>query len=62
MDGSLLTPAKAAEILNISPRTLENWRRKGLGPPHIAYSSRCIRYSERELRGWLVGKAKVSRK
>ena len=62
MDPTLLKPSKAAEILNISPRTLETWRRKGIGPPHIAYGSRCIRYDERQVSSWLAEKAKASRK
>jgi Helix-turn-helix domain len=53
MDDRLLTQTQAAEILNVSPRTLEGWRRKNCGPSFIVYSSRCVRYSERILRRWL---------
>ena len=30
----LVTTKKVAEILNMSPRTLENWRGKGMGPTY----------------------------
>ena len=59
MEDILLTQTQAAEILNISPRTLEGWRRKGLGPSFVVYSSRCVRYSERALLEW-VQKRKAS--
>ena len=57
MDDSLLTPSQTAEFLNISPRTLEAWRRKGIGPPFMSLSLRCVRYSERALNDWISARA-----
>jgi predicted site-specific integrase-resolvase len=62
MEDRLLTPDQAAEVLSISPRTLEGWRRKGVGPPYVIYSSRCIRYSEKTLREWLALRSVAARK
>jgi len=45
---SVSTPA-AAEILDVSVRTMEEWRRTGAGPQFVRYSSRCLRYRIREL-------------
>ena len=57
MDDKLLNQREAAELLHVSPRTLEAWRRKGAGPRYIIYSVRCLRYSERALREWLAVRA-----
>ena len=39
-----LTPAEAAELLGISRKTLEAWRRRGMGPAYKKYSERALRY------------------
>jgi excisionase family DNA binding protein len=41
----LLTPAQVAEILNVKPRTLEDWRMRGTGP-HLPFVrlGRTVRY------------------
>jgi hypothetical protein len=57
MDNKLLTQKQAADFLNVSPRTLESWRRKRTGPRYTRYSNRCLRYSERELADWLASRA-----
>jgi predicted DNA-binding transcriptional regulator AlpA len=57
IDNRLLTQNEAAKFLNISPRTLENWRRKGTGPRYVSYSNRCLRYSESDLADWLAARA-----
>lgn len=35
MAPQLLTPAEAATYLSMSPRTLETWRTKLIGPPFV---------------------------
>lgn len=60
MNNQAFTTSQAAEVLNISPRTLEAWRQKGIGPPFIAYSSRCVRYRETELLRWIELRAAMS--
>ena len=47
-ENQLLTPAAAAHYLNISMRTLKNYREQGL--PHIRYTPRTIRYRIEDLR------------
>ncbi len=44
-----LTTAQAAQFLSVSPRTLEDWRLRGGGPPFRKYG-RLVRY----LRGDLI--------
>ena len=62
MDDRLLTTAQAANALAISPRTLESWRLKGIGPPFVSYGSRCVRYLDSELREWLTRQSSVRRR
>lgn len=47
--GSLLTEDEAAQVLKVSPRTLQAWRAQGLGPPYVQLSSRLIRYRASDL-------------
>jgi helix-turn-helix protein len=54
---SMLTPAQAAAILHVEPRTLEGWRRLRTGPRYFRYSGRCVRYRPEDLREWLDGHA-----
>lgn len=39
-----ITERKAAEILSLSPKTLINWRRKGVGPVARRFGGRVVRY------------------
>jgi predicted DNA-binding transcriptional regulator AlpA len=48
----LLRPAEVAEFLNVSPRTLEAWRHRGGGPPHLMLTPRCCRYELSSLLAW----------
>lgn len=50
---TLLDTPAAAEALGIQPRTLEDWRRRGGGPPYIRVSTTCVRYSLDSLEVWL---------
>ena len=45
----LLTPAETAEILGVSPRTLDGWRRRGCGPPFVRLTQRTLRYRRADL-------------
>ena len=52
----LITANDVAEILNINPGTLNQWRRTGLGPPFIKVGGNingAIRYSVRDLEQYL---------
>lgn len=50
---TLLTTRQAAEVLGLEPRTMEEFRRKGSGPPFIRLSSRSVRYRLDALERWL---------
>jgi predicted DNA-binding transcriptional regulator AlpA len=40
----LLTTGETATVTHFSPRTLENWRRKGIGPKFVRIGGRGVRY------------------
>ena len=44
-----ITARKAAEILGLSPKTLLNWRKLGLGPVARRFGGRAVRYSLSDL-------------
>ena len=49
---SLIDEKDAAAFLNLTNRTLQEWRQKGVGPRHLRLSSRCIRYRRIDLKQW----------
>jgi hypothetical protein len=48
----LLTEAQAADILNLSVRTLQAWRVRGDGPA-VVHAGRAVRYRHRDLFAWV---------
>ncbi|WP_430403136.1 helix-turn-helix transcriptional regulator [Hyphomonas sp.] len=58
--GDLLTESQAAYLLNLSPRTLRNWRHRGGGPKFVKHSSRCIRYRRADLSEWISQRVRKS--
>jgi len=52
----LLTEIQAAELLNLSTRTLQSWRIKGGGPRFLKLG-RAIRYRVADLNEWLEARA-----
>ena len=51
MSKELLTTKQAAELLNLSEKTLSMWRCKGSGPPFIKRGK--ILYCKPDLDAWL---------
>jgi DNA-binding transcriptional MerR regulator len=49
----LLTQRQAAAYLNVSIRTLQRWRREGIGPPSIRLPNGYLRYRLADLYRWL---------
>ena len=47
-----LTPNEAAAHLGISPRTLQSWRRKGVGPVYLKLTAKLVRYPLSTLRAF----------
>ena len=46
------TEQEAADILKISVRTLQRWRREGQGPRYTRLGVRRLGYSDEELQAW----------
>ena len=44
-----ITRAAAAEILDVSIRTMEEWHKKGFGPKAVKHGVRGVRYIEHEV-------------
>lgn len=50
----MLTTAQAAEWLGVaSTRTLEDWRRQGVGPDYVPLTPRMVRYRLSALRAYV---------
>ena len=50
---TLLDTPAAAKALGVRPRTLEDWRRRGGGPPYVRLSATRVRYHLDSLEAWL---------
>ena len=48
----LLSTRQAAELLNLSPRTLEHYRLRGGGPKYAKVGKQ-VRYRPEDLRAWI---------
>ena len=48
----LLNQKAAADLLNVSERTLERWRVEGSGPPFMKAGRRVL-YRESDIEAWL---------
>jgi len=53
IEEKLLTPAEAADYLNVSLTWLQEKRAAGNGPPAIKIGHRTVRYRRCELEAWL---------
>ena len=49
----LLTPAELAAGIGVSPKTLRNWRAKGLGPVPTRLSPKDVRYAVDDVQEWI---------
>jgi hypothetical protein len=56
----LLDERTAAAALYVTPRTLQEWRRRGGGPQFVRISSRCIRYRPQDLAAWPAERLRTS--
>jgi predicted DNA-binding transcriptional regulator AlpA len=50
----LFLPAEVAALLRIEPRTLADWRYRGVGPPYIRLGGRDVRYRRSEIERFLA--------
>jgi excisionase family DNA binding protein len=51
-DHEYLTPDQLAELLQVSRKTIYDWRRKGTGPP-AALIGRHLRYRRSDVTRWV---------
>ena len=56
----LVKPIAAAQHFAVSPKTLEEWRLRGDGPPFYKIGGRLVRYRLSEVNAWLQGRKRAS--
>lgn len=56
---TLLTQKQAAELLGLSPRTLEAWRLRGTSPPYLKLGV-AVRYRLTDLHEWMAERCRLS--
>ena len=49
----MLDEKKAAELLDLSPRTLQNWRGIGKGPQYVKLFKKSVRYRLEDIKEWI---------
>lgn len=54
----MYTTAEVAVMLKVSVRTLERWRREGIGPRWVTFGKRGVRYPESGMAEILTGGAR----
>jgi hypothetical protein len=47
-----LTEKEAARAIGVAPKTMRNWRVKGIGPPFVVTGPKLIRYRPPDLRAY----------
>ena len=57
---ALLTEGQAAELLNVSNRTLQAWRLRGGGPRFVRLSGRAVRYRNSDLATFIEARTVTS--
>lgn len=55
-----IAPRELASLLDVTTKTLENWRKAGKGPAFIAFGPRTIRYDLAVVNAWLEQLADAS--
>jgi predicted DNA-binding transcriptional regulator AlpA len=61
----LLTPEQVAEMLQVHPGTLENWRVRGEGPPFVKLGNKRrspVRYRRQDVEDWIYTDVKRDEK
>lgn len=44
---------EAAAFMGISPKTLQGWRTRRMGPPYVRIARKCIRYRKTDLQAYM---------
>jgi hypothetical protein len=56
----LLSSARAAAWLSVSPQALKRWRHEGGGPPFVRFSHKTIRYRIDDLEAFVISHVRAS--
>ncbi len=56
----LLTEKEVGQLIGFAPRTLQNWRSRGGGPPFVRVSKGCVRYRRQDIDAWAEERLRVS--
>ena len=59
--GQLLHPEALAACLQVSTKTLSNWRSRRIGPAFVRLQGGVIRYREEDVAAWLEDQVDASR-
>lgn len=51
---ALLTTDQLAEMLNIAPGTIRNWRTRREGPPAVILGGGLVRYRPQDVADWIA--------
>lgn len=49
----LLRVREVADMLKVADRTLQTWRRRGMGPPYINATGGSVRYRRADVESWI---------
>ena len=52
-DDDLLDTRQVADLLGMSTQWVEIARHKGIGPPYVRITPRCVRYRRSDVKAWL---------
>jgi predicted DNA-binding transcriptional regulator AlpA len=55
----LLRTRDTAKVVGLSPRTMENYRRNGGGPPFVKIRDYAVRYVLRDLLAWIAARKRT---
>lgn len=55
-----LTEMEVANLLSVSPRTLQQWRSRGEGPPFLKLGHRSVRYDEAAVEAWVESRCRLN--
>jgi predicted DNA-binding transcriptional regulator AlpA len=56
----LVDERTAATMIDLTPRFLQERRRRGDGPPYVRISSRCVRYRPEDIEAWAEERIRTS--
>ena len=54
----LLSEVEVADVLNIEPKTLQNWRCNGTGPEYLKLNGHLVRYKPSVIKQWIANQGR----